>query len=421
MSRWAFAGLSAAVFVQAALGQSLWPNGAKPAGAPATAARGADKRIVTMRTAGQPDRRVEILRTETLPDGTQFTELKDVASGAVYSIMGPPPGPDPFPTAPVATVETTPRPAPATEAVLPQARPRPADPLLGAQGPLGTKSTSVAAAASVGQPTGTAPKPSKVDVALFGGGMPTTQPTPKPRSVPASAPKQSAFAKAVFGEWPQPAPAAVPRINPTVVAAKPTPQSVPPREEVRPAPTVMAMAPKSVEPPRSPVMSAPPVYATPEKSSMTAIAPPTLEKPTVAIAAPTLVEKPAEVAASRPLVVSPPRVVEPAASVTQVSATVEEETTSLLHQLANHTLPSGRIAAARSLAELPTVSRAEVIQALVAAAESDSAGVVRGNCILVLNAMRYAHPEYVEMLRGWETSDEPAVRNAVRMALANIR
>jgi hypothetical protein len=402
MARWAFVGMAAVLAADSASAQNLWPNGAKTA-APAAGTATTEKRIVTMRTAGQPERRVEILRSEVLPDGTQFTELKDITTGAVYSIMGPPPGPDPFPVSktPAATEAKT---VQVADAGLPQARPRPNDPLLGVQSPAGQPSTAVAAAARVGQGNVALPKPNKPEVALVNGGMPTTQPIPKSA---AAMPKQSAFAKAVFGEWPQAPQQAVPtaRVNANTVAVQTTPARVNP--PVRPAPTVVATAPR-VETPTSPSMAAPSVYSpAPEK----------------VVAAP-VIEKPVEVA-SKPVVMPslPAKSVEPAAApvLTQVSATVEEETTSLLQQLANHSLPSGRIAAARALAELPTVSRAEVVQALVAGAENDSVGVVRGNCILVLNAMRYAHPEYVGMLRGWESSDEPAVRHAVRVALSNVR
>jgi hypothetical protein len=198
MARWAFVGMAAVLAADSASAQNLWPNGAKTA-APAAGTATTEKRIVTMRTAGQPERRVEILRSEVLPDGTQFTELKDITTGAVYSIMGPPPGPDPFPVSktPAATEAKT---VQVADAGLPQARPRPNDPLLGVQSPAGQPSTAVAAAARVGQGNVALPKPNKPEVALVNGGMPTTQPIPKSA---AAMPKQSAFAKAVFGEWPQ--------------------------------------------------------------------------------------------------------------------------------------------------------------------------------------------------------------------------
>lgn len=515
MTRWAVAGLTAAILTQPGLGQNLWPAGAKQAAPVAPAAL--EERIVTMRTAGQPDRKVKVLRTETMPDGSQFTELKDVATGAVYSIMGPPPAADPFPTAAPAMAPGE-KLVPVNDAALPRAKPRPADPLLGAQANLGTKSTSVAAAASVAKSAPAGPTQSRLAAALFGAGTPapTPQPAPsqqvvkqqpaQPQPVPQKPvqlyaarpePKQSAFSKALFGEWSQSAPQPLaqrtqppivtvpPRATPpkTVVAAKPTPPAARKPEFAAPVVAVAARAPE----PAPPVMAAPPRSApavgvashltlppqpsAPAKPVVAAPVDVVAAKPTppvepAAVAKPVIVAPPIEVAAAvpppaetvavkpvvipptdvalapppveppaapKPVVEAPPvlaavtptKVPEPAVeatpTITQVSATVESETVGYVHQLANHPKPSGRIAAAMALSELPTVSRPEVVQALVAGAETDTVGVVRGNCILLLSAMGYAHPEYVAMLKGWEADEEPAVRAAVRIALAKAR
>src|SRR5262245_19048121 len=42
--------------------------------------------VVTLLTAGQPERRVHILKCERLPDGKILTEVKDVVTGAVFTI-----------------------------------------------------------------------------------------------------------------------------------------------------------------------------------------------------------------------------------------------------------------------------------------------------------------------------------------------
>lgn len=63
---------------------------APPAAAPAAATPAAtDGPVYVMKTAGQPERRVKVVKSEKLPDGTFLTDVKDLATGVVYTLTNP--------------------------------------------------------------------------------------------------------------------------------------------------------------------------------------------------------------------------------------------------------------------------------------------------------------------------------------------
>ncbi|QEL15968.1 HEAT repeat domain-containing protein [Limnoglobus roseus] len=62
---------------------------APPSATPAGSSPSADGPVYVMKTAGQPERRVKVVKSEKLPDGTYLTDVKDLASGVVYTLTNP--------------------------------------------------------------------------------------------------------------------------------------------------------------------------------------------------------------------------------------------------------------------------------------------------------------------------------------------
>jgi len=81
MKRWAWATAAAFAGTVSAVGQT---PPAVPAAASSTPAKGGD--VVVIRTAGQPDRQLRILKVTSYGDGESIADVQDVASGAKYSI-----------------------------------------------------------------------------------------------------------------------------------------------------------------------------------------------------------------------------------------------------------------------------------------------------------------------------------------------
>ena len=45
--------------------------------------------VLTIRTSGQPERKVTVLRTERMPDGTILADVRDTATGITYTLTNP--------------------------------------------------------------------------------------------------------------------------------------------------------------------------------------------------------------------------------------------------------------------------------------------------------------------------------------------
>jgi hypothetical protein len=139
MTRWLLTGAVASVaWGGSAAGQAPRPAAvpAAPVAPAATDGRPGDG-VYLMRTAGQPDRRVKVVRSDRMPDGVVLTQVKDIATGEVYTILDDRPDAEAPAVAPVAAAPrpTTPTPVHAAKdtkaAALPRAKDRSADPLLG--------------------------------------------------------------------------------------------------------------------------------------------------------------------------------------------------------------------------------------------------------------------------------------------------
>ena len=174
MKRWLLTGVAATVaWGGSAAAQA--PQPATPVSPPAAKDGPPGGPIIVIKTAGQPDRRVQVIRSERGPDGKVLTEVRDLATGDVYSMVDVNPGGTldaPAKPATPATPAWTPVRKPAggtdSQANLPRAKDRPADPLLG------------------GTPAATAPaqdsKP-RFFGRVFGKAETPTQPAAKPAPV----------------------------------------------------------------------------------------------------------------------------------------------------------------------------------------------------------------------------------------------
>lgn len=93
--------------------------------AASNAASNAGGPVYVMKTAGQPERRVQVVRSEVQPDGSILTDVKDLASGTIYTLNNPAfLGKSPVAAAPAPTAAPVPPPASAPPTLAP-GTPRP--------------------------------------------------------------------------------------------------------------------------------------------------------------------------------------------------------------------------------------------------------------------------------------------------------
>lgn len=420
----------ASVVASAGMAQAQLPQA--PASLPGTES-GA---VMTLKTAGQPERRVQILKSEKLPDGKILTEVKDLATGAIFTIADTKPlngsesaTPAAKPNLPVLS------PAPATQigpnpavsmspqSQLPTAKPRNIDPLLGAapmaQRPnpepatqqyptlVGKLRENRAAAAAAQTPSPTSHKPqSAISAALFGSYDTAPQQTPTlvgrfsekstaPAAVAAGQPANGIKA-ALFGNETQTTAQTPTLMNklfgdkpapvPTTVANSPVrPQTAPPSNLIRPQATSTQPAPRLV--------MAPAAHTEPVQ-------------PKLAPAMETASLTPVSTDARDPnFHVVPPRPM----TMKQIEDMVKD--------LRMHAKPSSRVEAAQALANCPMSGMVEVRQILAEASYRDPQPVVRAHCIELLTKMQYDEPNYRKYIESLINDDEPAVQRAARNAL----
>ena len=425
------------------------PPSAAPAGSTANSLP-----VYVMKTAGQPERRVQVLKSESQPDGSILTEVKDLATGSVYTLTNPsflgkaavPPvaKPVPAPTAvatrPIAPAfdPKAPRPlfgqfpnqrmadaaqqrerlVPADQvhsnaSGLPQARDRKADPLLA-----GASTTAAMTARTTFPSLGSIPtEPPSVLGKMFGDPM-KNQPTPRvgmlpPVATAAAAPKPKA-APGVTVVMPAVAAANVPKVaKATEVAVAPLPEPAPPATAVGIAiPAIDANARPSAATGLFDSQSAGAPVALPPIVEPGAPAPPAPPAPT-AVA----VELPPAVAI--PTVAIPvPEVSIPALPL--ASSELPKDVRLMIDDLKAHRRPSFRMENATSLAESPYAKHPAAIEALVGAAAGDRAAVVRGHCIARLADLGYADAAFLQSLDAWSADLEPAVQRAAVAARAKL-
>ncbi|CAN5564876.1 hypothetical protein BH11PLA2_BH11PLA2_05010 [soil metagenome] len=213
--------------------------------APSTATDGASNSVVTLRTAGQPDRKLQVLKSEKMPDGKILTEVKDLTTGVVFTIADTKPfanvepvavtAPSPsrmtaaLASAPLPTVAPAPQSQqsqatmlpgtqiPAASSSLPTARPRSADPLLAGHSVPTTANTAAVTKPRSNYENVTAPQTEYPTLmGKLRGNKETANTVPaQPTNVP---PKQSAISAALFGTYPvqsQPTPTVMDKVTTT--------------------------------------------------------------------------------------------------------------------------------------------------------------------------------------------------------------
>ena len=415
---------------QAAIASVVLWSGAASAQAPALVP-GEAASVVTIRTAGQPDRKLQVLKTERLPDGKYLTEVKDLASGAIFTIAD---------TKPLGVPEATKLPvgtpaAPATPTLLPgttvpatgglpQAKARNADPLLGG---------SPAAAAGTTRPSTTPVQP---EIPTLVGRLKKTSAPAAATATPAAPSTQSGVSKALFGDY-----NSVPATQPTLAGRFSEPTNA------KPATTTVATAPAATptlmgklfgdtsSAPAQPLVASKPAPTTtvakaptatvfrpnavPEPVRTTAIAAPVMPAvppvQTVAVATPKMVPaQPVEQVSLQPTSTDPR---DPNFHVVPVKAMTMKQIEDLVKDLRMHHKPSQRVEAAKALAASPMAAMVEVRQILAEASYRDPEPVVRANCIDLLAKMQYDEPNYRKYVEGLVNDDEPAVQRAAKASM----
>jgi hypothetical protein len=433
--------------------------------APVTATDGASTGVFTFKTSGQTERKVQVLKTERLPDGKYLTEVKDLATGAIFSIadskplgsMQPESKPLPMAT-PAPTNVTGSAMLPGTMVPvkpLPAARSRASDPLMpGANaativpvnsgmptteyptlvGKLrGHRSTPVAAApqpVTINSPYA-APQPAKkqssLHAALFGrydeapsqpttlvGRMTgsTTQPTTTAMPGPATAistPPAPGIRQTLLGH----SNSAVPtQETPTLVGKlfgdKPIPVATAPLSQGVIRPSAVASSNSRI----MPVAAVPAALSAETNPVLTplSVMPPSV--PAVPVSGP--VSVPVQPASYTPTSTDsrdPNFHVIPAKAMTMKQ--IEEQ----VKELRMNQRPSKRMEAANALAAGPMSGMVEVRQVLAEATYRDPVGVVRAHCIEILAKMKYDEANYLKYVETLVNDEEPAVSRAARAAM----
>jgi hypothetical protein len=436
--------------------------------------------VYVMKTAGQPERRVQVVKSEALADGSIVTDVKDLATGTVYTLTNPAflgkpaatpnnPTTTPHPTTTAPTPVPTPviapgtprplfgqfpnqrmanaNPFPAREVKerlvpveqstsigLPQARDRKTDPLLGGA------TTPAAMTARTPFPTVKVPnEPPSVMGKLLNDPL-KHQPPPRVGTLPPGAPvamaatnpKPATGHPGVTVVVPTSGPAVLPEpakpAKPPVVAPMPSPAAkpestiAPQPTAAPPKPTDVALAIPSID------ASAKPSAATglfDSQAANTGVVLPTIAEPAPA-AAPTVIAVPAiptEPAKTAPTAIAVPAIEIPPVGpdrTTAPAAELSRDARLRIDDLKNHKRPSFRMEQATEIAESAYARHPEALAALVHAAANDKAGVVRGHCIARLADLGYAEPAYLKQLDAWCGDLEPAVQRAAVAAKAKL-
>lgn len=352
MTRWLLRAAAVAVgWTGAATAQPLTPAALANTG---TAVAPNDGDVLLMRTTGQPERQLKVLKRSTFSDGESLVDVRDTTSGQTFTIPGkladllpryaagktPPaaaPEPGIAPAAPVApavapSLNPAPLPAPQPRQTLPP-NPTPAP-----------------------RPSETVWKPVAADTAP----LPLVAP---PTTPPALVPIGSA---AVNPAAPVPAPPA--QVAPTD-RWKPIP--LPPPPPMAPSPTPNPPGDDDGIVARGQMPDAPTRPATPRTYTWATAAPsPATERGGAA-------DSPAD----------------------GLSDIVRREMRPMADQLANALRPSVRVNAALGLADMRYSARPEVKAVLAKAAMSDPAAFVRTVCVRALARLGYNESGYVEYLR----------------------
>lgn len=446
-----------------------------PAAAPVVAGMPREGDLLTFRTAGQPERRVRILRiTGTIDDG--LADVQDLSSNAKYSIplkvlasmarsaATTAPGTVPPAALPAPPLVVTPNPNAGTNGwPKPTAAP---SPLVKGNMPRTILPSPTAARALMQetQQVAFAPPSPPPAPASPAASMPPVDAT---RSVQAAPAKPATTTDDVFFR-PASLPSIVPPVQPTSTPTPPPPDAwskpVPTTPPVRtstpaaaPAVPVVTTAPipSNALPPTQPAFSTvkPPVVnvAAPEYVAVpvydfgapAVAAPPVVETnltasstPVPAVAAPIPADTPPAVAPKPTFVAAPQVVVQTSLTAHSLSIQSEligadvlsrlptqmvEELQPYLFDLSRALRPSLRERAASALADGRYGSRPEVKAALARVALVDPAPSVKAHCIRLLSKLGYHESSYLDYLDSCAESADATVKQAAVDAVAKLR
>jgi len=386
MMRWAWAKTLAAGLACAGLTAGQAPPSSVSARPPAPSSppgatdgpREGD--VIALRTAGQPERKVKVLRV-TRPDGGEaLADLQDTATGARYTVP----------------------------ARMLTAKPRPVSPPAGRSALAHNPTRWNGSARTAVRPPATTPVAATPKLVAYRPPAPSRA-IPKEER-PAPPPPVAVQPK------PTPAPIVEPAKTPSAVAAPPVtplarerplpPPVAPPLTALRPATELVPALIASGVPP-TPVGESRPVTRRLASAARSTESNPGLapkSEPEV---------RPAGVFDPLPMNLAPP-VPTPAAD------PMADETGPYLRDLFGAVRPSVRERAATALAECRYGSRPEVKAQLAKAAAADPSPDVRAHCVRLLSKLGYHESRYLDDLAGWAESGAPPLRQAAREALARI-
>ena len=327
----------------------------------------ADSPIVLMRTAGQPDRQLKVLRLSNYPDGESVAEVQDAQTGQIFTLPGK------------------------VVAALPKAANAAAPPVI------------------VAPPT---PVPPHTRPTLFA--------PPPAKPIAPTAPK--------LDEPPMPKVTYIPAPEPTPKAEEKLPPAIPPPAVVPSPGASLVWRPRPAETPAlgpiTPVEAPKPDRWQPAKrmNLQSSLSPVTRtivrathhtghdddDPPAVRVLKPSVMEERAELL--------------PVAYYRTVESQIREETQGYVYDLGAALRPSIREDAAICLAESRYGGRREVKTVLAKAAIADPAPSVRAKCIELLMRLGYHDPEYMEYLQSASVPGEAPtlVRTAAKEALAKL-
>ena len=337
--------------------------------------------VLIQKTAGQPDRKLKLIKMLDGAEGERFAEVQDVASGARYQL-------------PMAALAGMTRVA---------AEPAPAAKPAASGGKFPTSLPLPAPPAGGFSPFASRP-------------LPTAQPTPRPRPA-APAGLDTPLTAMVGGPPPAPTPGEALTLPAPTRAATPAPPA-----------TVAALVRQRFDAgrPTEPTVVPQPLFPTHTPPATLAVLPPfpAMEPAAPPQPMPAAAPKPMPAAAPAPppeppmqpagfhLAVPPPA----AWPADAMQAEIEPYTTDLQSALR----PSVRERAATYLANCRHASRPEVKQLLAQAAATDPAPAVQAHCVRILSALGYHAREHVEFLEVALGSDHTGLRQAAAAALAKL-
>lgn len=345
--RWIARGAMALLL--ASLGETAAQQSPTAATVPASLAQQgtatADQPIVLMRTAGQPDRQLKVMKLSKFTDGESVAEVQDVVTGQVFTLPGK-------------VVALLPKAAITIAPPVSVSPPAPARP--------------VAPPTPLSKP---APKPVQ---------QPNEQPMPKVIHIPAPEPPPiPKIEKPGETKLPPalPVPVAAPEAASGSVVWRPRPND---RPALTPTPTVEPVKPDRWQPTkRMSLQSLSPVSRTIVRA-MHHTGHDDDEAPAVRVLRPSVVEERTELVP---------------VAYRSFESQIREETQGYVFDLASALRPSVREEAAICLAESRFGSRREVKTVLAKAALADPAPSVRAKCIELLMQLGYHEPEYLAFLQ----------------------